>query len=189
MSGIPPATASVRSTGLWGATSAQKLAARRMQGQEDPERRQQGERWEQILGIARQHGSDEEGQDHEEDLLHRSDHPLRGAKLREQPDGEDVSDECAIAEIGDRARYAFDRLEPADEKSGDAEGSDPEHDRKDGGPSPECDTASAWVRLTRRHRRHGLRREGEAAVPEHWLLADPTGARPRGPLSSLRDPA
>jgi hypothetical protein len=49
-------------------------------------------------------------------------------KLCEQPEGEDDSDERAVAEVGHGARHAFDRFEPSDHERGDPEEPDPEHE-------------------------------------------------------------
>ena len=93
----------------------------RVQSQQDPDRRRQDQRRDDILRVGGDRRSDQQGRGHEGCLLYPGDLPFGSIELRKQPHREDDSDKGAVAELGDWAGNALDALEPPDDQGDEAE--------------------------------------------------------------------
>jgi hypothetical protein len=124
-----------------------------VQRQQDPKRRHQKQRHDDILGIGGQRRPDQQGRDHQSGLLYPRDLPFGGMELHRQPHGEDDSNQGAVAKIGDRTGNPLDRLEPCEAEGDEAEGTHPEPDHENRSPNPERDTPSSRVKSHMHSRR------------------------------------
>jgi hypothetical protein len=68
-----------------------------VQRQQDPDRGQNDQRWDEVLGVGGDRRPDDQRRDHEEGLLDPCDLPLGATELHEQPRRLDDSDENAVA--------------------------------------------------------------------------------------------
>jgi hypothetical protein len=111
-----------------------------VQSQQEPERRQQDQRWNDVLGVGGDRRSGQQGRGHEGGLLDPCDLPFGSSELHQQPHREDNSNKGAVAEIGDRPGNAVDGFEPREDEGNEAEETQPEHGDEDRDPRPERET-------------------------------------------------
>lgn len=96
--------------------SSEEILSGGVQRQQDPDRRQQDQRRDEILRVGGDRRPDGQRRNHEEGLLDSRDLPFSATELHEQPGRQDDADENAVAEIGDGPSDALHFLEPGEDE-------------------------------------------------------------------------